>query len=107
MAGGQQLSSPGSCLDTFRHNPYIECNSRGECHFFYDKFSYWIVSIGGHAPDETFHPYVESETLKEGAHFDRIGRCTVCVLGAVRVPEERRYLAETYESEDEDKMIEI
>lgn len=76
MAGGQQLASSGSCLETFQPNPYIECNSRGQCHFFYDKFSYWLVSVVG---EGHFQPSVTGETLKGGDLLKRVGRCKVCV----------------------------
>ena len=36
--GGQQLASPGSCLEDFRSTPFIECNGgRGTCHFYGKK----------------------------------------------------------------------
>ena len=78
MGGGQQLSSPGSCLEQFRLNPYIECNSRGECHFFSDKFSFWLVSIDG----PTNHNLdMQGQTFKAAHLLDKIGRCRVCALG--------------------------
>ena len=95
MAGGQQLSSPGSCLEQFRANPYLECNSRGQCHFFYDKYSYWLFTIRATTSDDdddadvTFHPHVSGETIgsKPGDNpAARVGRCAVCVLGEVDEP---------------------
>ena len=106
VAGGQQLSSPGSCLEHFRPNPYIECNSRGHCHFFYDKYSYWLITVvsppaasaplttgngndsGGNEDDDDrpmFQPIVSGETLNMAAEkneelMSRVGRCRVCVL---------------------------
>jgi len=79
MGGGQQLSSPGSCLEQFRLNPYIECNSRGECHFFSDKFSFWLVAIAG---PTNRHLHVQGQTFKAAHLLDKIGRCRVCVLDA-------------------------
>ena len=44
--GGQSLSSPGSCLEDFRTTPFIECNgARGTCHYFANKFSFWLTTI--------------------------------------------------------------
>ncbi len=44
--GGQSLSSPGSCLEDFRATPFIECNgARGTCHYFANKFSFWLTTI--------------------------------------------------------------
>ena len=108
MAGGQQLSSPGSCLEHFRPNPYIECNSRGHCHFFYDKFSYWLVALYGdsHPPDGNgengnghnsngngngnkgplFQTDVRGETMRTASNDDlaaRVGRCRVCMFNSV------------------------
>ena len=77
MGGGQQLASPGSCLESFRHHPYVECNSRGQCHFFSDKHSFWLVSILG-ARD--FRTSVDSMTIKADEYKDKVGRCRVCML---------------------------
>lgn len=71
MGGGQPLDSPGSCLENFRHTPYIECNGRGECHYFQDKMSYWMVNIFSREPaGKVVKPH---ETLRH------LGRCKVCV----------------------------
>lgn len=75
MSGGQPLSSPGSCLELFYTNPFIECSGRGQCHFFSDKFSYWLM-----AQSELEQLEPQPETLKAGAHRNRISRCRVCVL---------------------------
>ncbi|XP_076448100.1 collagen alpha-2(IV) chain-like [Babylonia areolata] len=75
MSGGQPLASPGSCLELFYTNPFIECSSRGQCHFFSDKFSYWLTA---QRHTEQLDP--EQQTLKNGAHRHRISRCRVCVL---------------------------
>lgn len=40
------FSSPGSCLEDFRATPFIECNgARGTCHYFANKFSFWLTTI--------------------------------------------------------------
>jgi collagen type IV alpha len=72
MGGGQDLASPGSCMENFRANPYIECNSRGECHFFSDKFTYWLVN--------TYGQNFESATIKAGEIMNHMGRCKVCIM---------------------------
>ena len=77
MGGGQQLSSPGSCLEVFRPNAYIECNSRGECHFFSDKYTFWLVST---ADQNSFSASVQGRTLKAGQILQHVSRCVVCVM---------------------------
>ena len=75
MGGGQQLSSPGSCLPAFRTNPYIECTGSGQCHSFNEQYSFWLVTT---SPE--FNHDVSGVTLKAGALETRISRCTVCEL---------------------------
>jgi integrin beta 8 len=73
--GGQSLASPGSCLETFHPTPFIECNgARGSCHYFANKFSFWLVTIEGR---EFAAP--QSVTLKGNRLRDRISRCQVCI----------------------------
>jgi len=71
MGGGQALDSPGSCLEDFRYHPYIECNGRGECHFFEDKFSFWLVNI------DNRHRELGA-TIKADQLPHHVGRCAVC-----------------------------
>lgn len=74
--GGQSLSSPGSCLEDFRATPFIECNgARGSCHYFANKFSFWLTTIDN--GEEFKMP--ETATLKAGQHRTRVSRCQVCV----------------------------
>uniref|UniRef100_A0A183V3I4 Collagen IV NC1 domain-containing protein n=1 Tax=Toxocara canis TaxID=6265 RepID=A0A183V3I4_TOXCA len=74
--GGQSLSSPGSCLEDFRATPFIECNgARGSCHYFANKFSFWLTTI---EDDQQFR-IPESETLKAGSLRTRVSRCQVCI----------------------------
>lgn len=75
MGGGQPLGSPGSCLETFYFNPYIECNNRGECYYFHDKHSYWLARIDANSDVEPV-----SQTMKAGSHIQRISRCKVCMM---------------------------
>ncbi|XP_037774224.1 collagen alpha-2(IV) chain-like [Penaeus monodon] len=74
--GGQSLSSPGSCLEDFRATPFIECNgARGTCHYFANKFSFWLATI----EDATQFSRPVSETLKAGSLRTRVSRCQVCI----------------------------
>ena len=62
--GGQSLSSPGSCLQDFRATPFIECNgARGTCHYFANKFSFWLATIA----DRDMFARPVSQTLKAGS----------------------------------------
>jgi collagen type IV alpha len=75
QGGGQSLSSAGSCLEDFRATPFIECNgARGTCHYFANKFSFWLTTI---QTDDQFRTPV-SETLKSGNLRSRVSRCQVC-----------------------------
>ena len=77
--GGQSLSSPGSCLEDFRTTPFIECNgARGSCHFFANKFSFWLTAI---ELDDQFRSPV-SQTLKSGSGRNIVSRCRVCMKNA-------------------------
>jgi integrin beta 8 len=74
--GGQSLSSPGSCLEDFRTSPFLECNgARGTCHYFADKFSFWLATIDQRDQFSTPQP----QTLKAGQQRTRISRCQVCM----------------------------
>lgn len=74
--GGQALSSPGSCLEDFRSTPFIECNgARGSCHYFANKFSFWLSTIDPHS----MFLAPQSETLKAGNLRSRVSRCQVCM----------------------------
>ncbi|GFS14577.1 collagen alpha-2(IV) chain [Elysia marginata] len=73
--GGQSLSSPGSCLEDFRATPFIECNgARGTCHYFANKYSFWLSTI---ELDNQFE-IPQSQTLKAGSLRTRVSRCNVC-----------------------------
>uniref|UniRef100_A0A7N8YBZ2 Collagen IV NC1 domain-containing protein n=1 Tax=Mastacembelus armatus TaxID=205130 RepID=A0A7N8YBZ2_9TELE len=41
----QPLVSPGSCLESFRQVPFIECHGRGTCNYYPDSYSYWLASL--------------------------------------------------------------
>ena len=76
---GQSLSSSGSCLETFRPKPFIECQgARGTCHFFSDKYSFWLTTIGRLKQFEKQQP----QTLSKDKGHDlrsRVSRCRVCI----------------------------
>jgi len=72
--GGQSLSSPGSCLETFRSSPFIECHGRGTCNYFANTYSFWLTTVQSH---EQFANPVAA-TLKSGNLRSRISRCQVC-----------------------------
>ena len=75
---GESLTSSGSCLESFRANPFIECQgARGTCNFFSDKFSFWLTTVD---QQTQFQP-TQSETLHGNKGHDlksRVSRCRVC-----------------------------
>lgn len=74
--GGQSLVSPGSCLEDFRATPFIECNGgRGTCHYFANKYSFWLTTI----PEQNFQSTPSADTLKAGLIRTHISRCQVCM----------------------------
>jgi integrin beta 8 len=72
--GGTHLSSPGSCLESFRATPFIECHGRGTCDFYHNFNSYWLSTI---EEEEQFMAPV-SMTNKAGNSRRNISRCQVC-----------------------------
>lgn len=42
---GQNLISPGSCLEDFRANPVIECHGHGTCNYYDQLASFWLAVI--------------------------------------------------------------
>ena len=70
------MSSPGSCLEDFRASPFIECNgARGTCHYFANKYSFWLATI--EKADQWRVP--QPQTLKAGTLRSRISHCQVCM----------------------------
>ncbi|TNN34930.1 Collagen alpha-2(IV) chain [Liparis tanakae] len=76
--GGQSLTSPGSCLEDFRAQPFVECQGpRGTCHYFNNIYSFWLTRVEAAAP-ELHHG--AAATLTEGRQQrESIGRCSVCM----------------------------
>nr|8TYS_B Chain B, Collagen IV, chain Viking [Drosophila melanogaster]8TYS_E Chain E, Collagen IV, chain Viking [Drosophila melanogaster] len=70
---GQNLVSPGSCLEEFRAQPVIECHGHGRCNYYDALASFWLTVI--EEQDQFVQP--RQQTLK--ADFtSKISRCTVC-----------------------------
>lgn len=42
---GQNLVSPGSCLEEFRAQPVIECHGHGRCSYYDQLASFWLAVI--------------------------------------------------------------
>lgn len=72
---GQDLQSPGSCLEDFRAAPFVECHGRGTCNKYSNGYSFWLATIM--PPDQFSVP--ESETLMRGNLRQRVSRCQVCM----------------------------
>lgn len=73
---GQDLLSPGSCLEEFMAGPYIECKAAGHCNKYSTLLSFWLTNI---SPDKMFDPIVLN-TYKAGNIKPQISRCKVCTL---------------------------
>merc|ERR1711881_436942 len=72
--GGQSLQSPGSCLETFRATPFIECHGRGTCNYFASTFSFWLATV----EESGQFAKPANEVLKAGNLRSRVSRCSVC-----------------------------
>jgi integrin beta 8 len=79
MGGGQPLESPGSCLEDFRHHPYIECTSTGQCAYYSEKMTYWLAGLD-QMPTNTVDPNRISVVKKREEAISTVGRCRVCSL---------------------------
>jgi integrin beta 8 len=74
QGGGQDLQSPGSCLETFRSAPFIECHGRGTCNYFATTFSFWLSTV----EESGMFSTPTAETLKGGNLRNKVSRCQVC-----------------------------
>ncbi|KAJ8274367.1 hypothetical protein COCON_G00089920 [Conger conger] len=72
---GQPLASPGSCLETFRQVPFIECHGDGNCNYYPDSYSYWLASLD---PNNMFGKPVP-QTVKWPRLESVVSRCQVCM----------------------------
>lgn len=70
---GQNLISPGSCLEEFRPQPVIECHGHGKCNYYDQLASFWLAVI---EDGQQFSRPLQ-QTLKAD-HTKMISRCTVC-----------------------------
>lgn len=73
---GQDLLSPGSCLEEFMAGPYIECKAAGHCNKYATLLSFWLTNID---PSKQFNP-IQLDTFKAGNIKPQISRCKVCTL---------------------------
>jgi integrin beta 8 len=74
------LSSPGSCLEDFRPNPFVECQGHGRCNSYSTAYSFWLATID---PHQMFN-VPEQATLKAGDLKSKISRCQVCRRNSCR-----------------------
>uniref|UniRef100_A0A3B4V3V9 Collagen IV NC1 domain-containing protein n=1 Tax=Seriola dumerili TaxID=41447 RepID=A0A3B4V3V9_SERDU len=70
----QPLVSPGSCLESFRQVPFIECHGRGTCNYYPDSYSYWLASLDANNMFSKPAP----QTVKGPSLQNVISRCRVC-----------------------------
>ncbi|CAG2060138.1 unnamed protein product, partial [Timema podura] len=75
QGSGQSLISPGSCLESFRATPFIECHGLGRCNYFTTSYSYWLATI----QDRDMFRRPRQQTLKAQTQTSRISRCRVCI----------------------------
>lgn len=73
--GGQQLQSPGSCLEGFRTTPFIECSAMGKCQFTAQKISFWLSVLADY--DQFNMPRMI--TTEDANKRQKISRCRVCM----------------------------
>lgn len=70
---GQNLISPGSCLEEFRTQPVIECHGHGRCNYYDGLAAFWMSTI--EEGEQFLKP--KQQTLKAD-HTSKVSRCTVC-----------------------------
>lgn len=70
-------------MEEFRPKPFIECQgARGSCHFFSDKFSFWLTTIEEQSQFQVPQPQTLSATKGDDL-TSRVSRCRVCVRNTV------------------------
>jgi len=78
--GGQDLMSPGSCLEDFRATPFIECTGpRGTCQFFSNSLSFWMRTI---ASSQQFVDPQGAAFKGRMSGRQNVSRCNVCRFDA-------------------------
>lgn len=70
---GQNLISPGSCLEEFRTQPVIECHGHGRCNYYDGLSAFWMSTVEEYEQFKT----PKQQTLKAD-HTSKVSRCTVC-----------------------------
>lgn len=74
---GQDLSSPGSCLQQFQPMPFIECNGpAGSCFFYSNSKSFWMTTVN--ATDQFSPPTPTILNFSDNPQT-RVSRCSVCL----------------------------
>jgi collagen type IV alpha len=73
---GQDLLSPGSCLEEFMPVPYIECSAPGRCNKYATHLSFWLTNIN----EAKQFDAIRLDTFKAGNLKPQISRCKVCTL---------------------------
>lgn len=74
---GQSLNSPGSCLEEFRHHPFIECHGHGRCNYYTTAYSFWLIALDTLNSKSYYGQKVEIPIDKE-EHMKFVSRCAVC-----------------------------
>lgn len=72
---GQDLVSPGSCLEDFRAQPVIECHGHGRCNYYDALASFWLSVI--EEQDQFSKP--RQQTLKADP-TSKISRCVFPII---------------------------
>lgn len=74
QGGIQSLSSSGSCLESLRTNPVVECDVHGTCMHHEKTLNFWLRSVD---ENQQFATPVAVK-LQNEAIFENVSRCRVC-----------------------------
>eukprot|EP00058_Branchiostoma_floridae_P017740 XP_002603229.1 hypothetical protein BRAFLDRAFT_93357 [Branchiostoma floridae] len=76
--GGQELTSPGSCLQYFRPVPFIECQgSLGTCDIIGNSLSFWLTDVPEDEVQQFQRPQAQSGTIFTMRNL--LSKCRVCM----------------------------
>ncbi|XP_066270585.1 collagen alpha-2(IV) chain-like isoform X2 [Branchiostoma lanceolatum] len=76
--GGQELTSPGSCLQYFRPVPFIECQgSLGTCDIIGNSLSFWLTDVPEDPVAQFQRPQAQSGTIFTMRNL--LSKCRVCM----------------------------
>ncbi len=89
---GQNLLSPGSCLEEFMPSPYIECKAAGHCNKYSTLLSFWLTNV---EQGKQFDA-IRLNTYKAGSIKPQISRCKVCTLRESILDEQSNYRVRNY-----------